>query len=437
MDERQQQPELLQLIDEEEWFNVYGLRAANDGENNGAAAEQRAIRDQVNLEQAYQSAIHAKIFAAEDEESLNSKQQRRKQQLDEWVEDEIDILTSSISTSTSTLTSPTGTTKPDTTKIETIEKGSTTNISGFFAIRTNLKELASHSDTVFALASSKHLYNCNTGVDDSTKNSDNKRLSLSLCDYSTDTVKIFLKVLYSSSNYIIAPDFVIDCLKLSHYLQCSSLLNRIVDEYLLTSIDNDNCRFLCILSDELSLPNLWEASVNHMLSRLDQFGTSHDMNNNHSNDDDDTNGDNGSYNLWNDMNPTLRKEIQALRGILKSSNRKQIYFSTYHEYLALLAEQHQYYKERLQDAQDSYNVRYDEETSLRKVLKSLRDEQNSNFGGGYTNSRLKDKIAEIKQQLNGLKKAREYVKPKIDRQERKVDTLKGIMEEQKKIFGER
>lgn len=136
------------------------------------------------------------------------------------------------------------------------------------------------------------------------------------------------------------------------------------------------------------------------------------------------------------MGPELKKEIQALRGILKSSNRKQIYFSTYHEYLALLAEQHQYYKERLQDAKDSYTVRLNEEKKLIQELDSLQEERKSNwFGGGYSNIRLDRKIACLEDRLKGLVKGKEYVKPKIDRQIRKVDTLKTLLEEQKKIFG--
>mmetsp|Transcript_36626 Transcript_36626/g.41905 ORF Transcript_36626/g.41905 Transcript_36626/m.41905 type:complete len:150 (+) Transcript_36626:122-571(+) len=136
------------------------------------------------------------------------------------------------------------------------------------------------------------------------------------------------------------------------------------------------------------------------------------------------------------MTPELKKEIQALRGILKSSNRKQIYFSTYHEYLALLAEQHQYYKERLQDAKDSYTVRLEEETDLVQELKSLQEERTSNwFDGGYTNLRLDRNIANVERRIQGVIKAREYVKPKIDRQTRKVNTLKTLLEEQKTIFG--
>ncbi|OEU23121.1 hypothetical protein FRACYDRAFT_233288 [Fragilariopsis cylindrus CCMP1102] len=389
----QEEPQLLQLIDEEEWFNIYGLRAGvgnNNNDNNTDDDEpghrgprQREIRNRVKSEQAYQNYIHTKIFNEEDRGGnkqnnygsrnnnccTNSKQRRRQQQLDEWEHDSIDIVTMSSSTTTTT----------------------TTTKSVPVVFRTNLKQLASHSDTVFTMASNKHLYN-NTNTNNTinsnndrnkSSSSSNDRLSLSLCDYTTESVNIFLRVLFLSSslfedkNNVVAdmnipPDYVIDCCRLAHYLQCGQLLDRIVDEYLLTSIDNDNCRFLCKLSDQLSLPNLWEASVNHMLSSLD----------------------------------------------------------------TLLAEQHQYYKERLQDAKDSYTVRLNEEKKLIQELDSLQEERKSNwFGGGYSNIRLDRKIACLEDRLKGLVKGKEYVKPKIDRQIRKVDTLKTLLEEQKKIFG--
>jgi hypothetical protein len=458
-----EEPQLLQLIDEEEWFNIYGLRAGvgnnddddtDDDEPGQRGPGQREIRNRVNSEQAYQNYIHTKIFNAEDRDGTkqnddgsrnnncctNSKRRRRQQQLDEWENDSIDIVTMSSSTTTTT----------------------TKDVPVVF--RTNLKQLASHSDTVFTMASNKHLYNnTNTNVNTINSNNDrsksssssdssssNDRLSLSLCDYTTESVNIFFRVLFLSSslfednNNVVAdmnipPDYVIDCCRLAHYLQCGQLLDRIVDEYLLTSIDNDNCRFLCKLSDQLSLPNLWEASVNHMLSSLDSLDNNNKNNDNDTDEDnvDDNNEDNNNNNnLWNDMGPELKKEIQALRGILNSSNRKQIYFSTYHEYLALLAEQHQYYKERLQDAKDSYTVRLNEEKELIQELESLQEERKSNwFGGGYSNVRLDRKIACVEDRLEGLVKGKEYVKPKIDRQIRKVDTLKTLLEEQKKIFG--
>jgi len=459
-EEQEQEPQLLQLIDIEEWFNIHGLRAAVAGNNEGDDDEhdheheehgdQREIRHQVNLEREYQNEIHAKIFNAEDNEeekeiypgssccSPNSKRRRRQQQLDDWGKDAIDILTTT--TTTTTMNTEGGAAKDRPVIID----------RNLVVLRTNLKELASRSDTVFAMASNKHLYN-NSSINK------NGRLSLSLCDYSTECVKIFLRVLFPSpsspsqdtdndtdtdNGNEISPDYVIDCCRLAHYLQCQQLLDRIVNEYLLTSIDNDNCRFLCKLSDELSLPNLWEASVNHMLSSLDQFNSNNNdkkkkstpttIDENCECDDDDDNNDD----LSNDMTPELKKEIQALRGILKSSNRKQIYFSTYHEYLALLAEQHQYYKERLQDAKDSYTVRLEEETDLMQELKSLQEERTSNwFDGGYTNLRLDRTIANVERRIQGVIKAREYVKPKIDRQTRKVNTLKTLLEEQKTIFG--
>ena len=64
-EEQEQEPQLLQLIDIEEWFNIHGLRAAVAGNNEGDDDEhdheheehgdQREIRHQVNLEREYQN----------------------------------------------------------------------------------------------------------------------------------------------------------------------------------------------------------------------------------------------------------------------------------------------------------------------------------------------------------------------------------------------
>lgn len=459
----QQQP-LLQLIDEEEWFSMHALRSAGGSDNEENESE-RMVRDMVDAERAYQNEVHARIFAEDDAKdndenncgsegksndsfsSICANNKKRRRQLDEWENDEVDILTSNNGEK---------------------EGDKNHNPSNIVVVRTNLKELASRSDTVFIMAANKHLYNNNntksSGKNNNSNGINDNRLSLSLCDYSTESVKILLRILLSSPSsfsstatttsststttttttststdlgddgigtFIIPPDHVIECCRLSHYLQCHQVMDAIVNDYLIPSVDDNTCRFLCQFADELSLPNLWEMSVNHMLSSLDRF------NDNYNDDHDGQHHQHENQNeIWDDMTPALKREIQALRTILKSSNRKRIYFSTYHEYLALLAEQLQYYKERLQDAVDSYTMRLTDERELKKEIKTLQDEREANWTFGYRNNiRLDRKIANAECRLAGLTKAREYVKPKIDRQERKIDRLKILLEEQKVIFG--
>jgi hypothetical protein len=57
-------------------------------------------------------------------------------------------------------------------------------------------------------------------------------------------------------------------------------------------------------------------------------------------------------NVWGDLSPELQTRILTIQQLLLQGGRgHKIYFSSFHEYLAILAEQVDYYKERLQDAQ--------------------------------------------------------------------------------------
>jgi len=459
--QQQQQPHrpLLQLIDEEEWFNLYGLRpAGHDDETADENESDRETANNVALELSYQKKIHAKIFEEEDTTASETKQMRSSlQQLERWKEETIDIPTTRFPEEEAT---------DDTTDTISLSvRGQTTTI----VIRANLGELAARSDTVFAMASNQHLFgnssnSINANANNTSTTAKQSPLTLSLHEYSTESVKIFLEVLLSPSSpqttttttrtlssqttgssepftdILIPPEHVIDCCRLAHYLQCQQLLDSIVDNYLMApgSIDDTNCRFLCKLADELSLPGLWEASVNHMLSSLDKFDGTNNNNNSNNKSDNNSNSNSNSNEsepkcLWEDLSPALKTEIQALRGILRSSNRKKIYFSTYHEYLGLLAEQHQYYRERLEDAKQGLRVRSEDESNTRAELSALEAQKASN--GWYGNSRLDKRIETTKRMLEGLSKGRNYAASKIERQERRVQTLKALWKEQKKVFG--
>mmetsp|Transcript_9079 Transcript_9079/g.22515 ORF Transcript_9079/g.22515 Transcript_9079/m.22515 type:complete len:439 (-) Transcript_9079:120-1436(-) len=409
----QQPRQLLQLIDEEEWFNIYGLRQASDDLtlNANANANDREISERVARENSYQKEISAKIFAQE-EQANESNHEKRSRQLQQWTTEAIDIVTTNFYN-----------------EEEGIESSAAEKNDEIVVIRTNLKDLASRSDTVFAMASNQHLFHSRENESDPNAKTDN--LSFSLVEYSTESVKIFLKVLLSSTKDedSIPPEFVIDSCRLAHYLQCQQLLDSIVDDYLMApgSIDHENCRFLCKLADELSIPRLWEASVNHMLTSLDKF---EETNNNSS-----TTKSNSDSNLWSDLSPALKAEIQTLRGILRSSNRKQVYFSTYHEYLALLAEQLQYYRERLEDAEYCQANRLETETRLNEELESLRTEKASNGWYRNRNARLDRQIETLSQRLEGLSRGSNYAATKIERQRKRVNALRALWKEQKKVFG--
>ena len=444
----QPQPrQLLQLIDEEEWFNIYGLRqAANDdtADVDPLNVNDQEISERVARETSYQKEISAKIFAQEEDQANESNHEKRSRQLllQQWTTEAvaIDISTTNFHNQ------------------EGIESLAAEHDEEIVVIRTNLKDLASRSDTVFVMASNQHLFHYRQNESESNIKTDKNHLSLSLVEYSTESVKAFLRVLLTSSTKdedSIPPEFVIDSCRLAHYLQCQQLLDSIVDDYLMPpgSIDHENCLFLCKLADELSIPRLWEASVNHMLSSLDKFkdeenntstpttNTSTRTSTTSSSSSTRTTISNSTIerksesdsNLWSDLSPALKAEIQALRGILRSSNRKQVYFSTYHEYLALLAEQLQYYKERLEDAEHCQANRLETETRLNEELESLRTEKASN--GWYRNAHLDRQIETLIKRLEGLSRGSNYAATKIERQRKRVNALRALWKEQKKVFG--
>ena len=524
--EQPQRQQLLQLIDEDEWFNIYGLPAnANANANTNATASGRcygandsseAIR--VAREDDYQKKISAKIFAEDDKKKNKESNTLRLEQLERWKRDTIDIYCTTAIVDNEQDRDDEHDDHEHDDEHEHEHEHKHKHDNEVVVIRINLEQLAARSDTVYTMASNQHLfqtrysnhnYNHHNNHMDGNRRLDNNilpsekdanacsnaesistettttlsetelvdttttikttttttttatatspnNLSLSLKDYSTESVKIFLKVLLSSplpspadplpatsvAAPSIPPEYVIDCCRLAHYLQCCQqlkLLDSIVDDYLLApgSIDDENCLYLCQLADELSLPRLWEAAVNHVLSSLDKFqGTSTERDDNNNN-----NKNEIESCLWDDLSPALKTEIQALRGILRSSNRKQVYFSTYHEYLGLLAEQHQYYKERLEDAKHGLRLGLDDEARLREELeallaeRALNEQRHTTNTNTYHRARLDRRIQTTTNRLEGLSRGRDYAGTKIKTQQRRVNALGALWKEQKKVFG--
>eukprot|EP00526_Cylindrotheca_closterium_P014065 CAMPEP_0113647522 /NCGR_PEP_ID=MMETSP0017_2-20120614/25163_1 /TAXON_ID=2856 /ORGANISM="Cylindrotheca closterium" /LENGTH=342 /DNA_ID=CAMNT_0000559599 /DNA_START=65 /DNA_END=1089 /DNA_ORIENTATION=+ /assembly_acc=CAM_ASM_000147 len=228
-------------------------------------------------------------------------------------------------------------------------------------ISVNLAMLASHSDTVFTMAESRAHYGSSA-------------LSVSLPDYSSKAVQAFLDMLsetyLSAEESTILYDHIIDACRLAHYLQCNELLEKIV-KILIPEIDSANCLSLCQLADQLALPSLMEASLGFVMKRLTSLET---------------------HEVWNELGSELQDQIQAIQAILKSNNRRDLFFSSFTEYVAVFAEQVQYYKERLVDAR----------------MQQEQHDQNS--------------------------PAWAYTQDKINRQAERVETLKIMLAEQKRIF---
>ena len=295
----------------------------------------------VQAEQSYEQQVHERLFSDQFQAQQESDARLKQQQLDEWKDESIHVLTSSCS-------SP---------------------------YTVNLGQFARSSDTAFALAKSRTHYEA----------SDHHRqqlqpLSLSLLDYPDESVQVFLQLIQLEENSqqvsvasIIPSEHMVTCCHLAHYLQCTDILDKIVS-ILQQSIDSANCQSLCQLADQLQLHKLLELSLNHMMRTLGYLQ---------------------EREVWGNLNPELQSRIRTIQTLLQGGHK--IYFSSFHEYLAILAEQVDYYKERLQDAQRAQELHASREKS-----KSSR---------GY-----------------------EYAQEKIDKQQIRVQTLELVLMEHKKLF---
>merc|ERR1712078_730679 len=82
-------------IDEEEWFNLYGLREA--AANHPPKAGDLETSDRISKELSYGKAVSDKIFAEEDTQNKQAREAattKRSEQLQKWNKETIDILTS-------------------------------------------------------------------------------------------------------------------------------------------------------------------------------------------------------------------------------------------------------------------------------------------------------------------------------------------------------
>jgi hypothetical protein len=172
---------------------------------------------------------------------------------------------------------------------------------------------------------------------------------------------------------------------LAHYLQCTELLDCLVHKILIRSVDSANCMSLAQLADQLHLPALLEASLNHMMRSL---------------------GCLEEHEIWGDLTPELQERIRVIQQLLQSSvnqsrggQRQKLYFSSFTEYLAMFAEQVDYYLERLTEAK-------------------LQQDQKQ-------------------QEQRHTTPAWEYAQTKIDQQQERVRILKVVLAEQKKLFSQK
>ncbi len=318
------QRQYLAIQDEAEWVRRYGL---NGEPHYGAEsyANQQEAKQRVRAQEDYQAQIHAQLF-----EKQTPAEKQRKLQLDEWSNQIVRILASA---------------EPP--------------------IECNLKHLATYSETIFTMAESRPRFEAD----------ESRPLHVSLSEYSQEAVLHFLDLLehYSMPDAPFRPNeqHVVECCQIASYLQCDALLDDMLVPLLIQSVDSDNCLSLCELADQLNLTALLEASVNHMMHRLESVE---------------------EHDIWSDLTPELQRRIQGIQHILQSNNRRQLFFSSFDEYLALFAEQVDYYRERLEDA-------------------IHQQSQHPEHSPGW-----------------------HYAQSKIDQQRERVHILKLVLQDQKKLF---
>ena len=227
-----------------------------------------------------------------------------------------------------------------------------------------LKPMAEACDTLLTYASFHETYQRGEGT----------RLTFSLDSFRHRSVVEFVRIVLGFiSSEDVAGDFVVDCCEIASYMQCPTVLDKMVG-ILLRSIDNANCMSLCQLADRLDLPELFEKCMAQMMDSL---------------------GDLQYLDIWNDLHPQLQSRILTMENLMRSSilnTGSRLYFASFTEYLAIFAENVQYYRERLAEA--------------------------------------KERQSELRSKGNAWKDAEK----KIAAQEKRIRTLEIVFKQQKEIF---
>mmetsp|Transcript_31020 Transcript_31020/g.64888 ORF Transcript_31020/g.64888 Transcript_31020/m.64888 type:complete len:469 (-) Transcript_31020:177-1583(-) len=224
----------------------------------------------------------------------------------------------------------------------------------------------------------------------------------------------------------ISEDNVVECLKLAHYLQCRIILDGLA-VILEESIDSRNCMAICSLADALNLPRLFEASVNHVIERLDALqGQSNNSDHGEEKDRASSSEDDGEEEVWHLLPHDLKCRVLTMRNVMRSSvigrgsKVAGVFFSSGNEFLAIFKETLRDQRERLLEARERreevIRERLEEWIVRRQRMgrwfdASAEAERSFVYGGDV-----------------------EYALNKIETQERRLKTLQSFYDEQKLIF---
>ena len=378
----------------EHYIRTRGIAPADEQVQQNAdvfyADEQHASK-RAQVEDAYQEEVHRAAFAEYDRKEQDEKLSRRRF-LDTLKGQSIQVLSrkqEDMDASSGTCT--------------TADDVSVKNQCNTTAMAFPLGALASACDTVYTMIRSErtHWSRQNSALSDVDSVANDHQSTLDLTNFGSDSVGSFLSLIPNSAEGAndeesvslenVPSHHIVDVCLISHYLQCASLLVKTID-VLKESVDSENCLSICNLADQLGSPSLFEVSVSHLIDKLDCI-QDHDE--------------------WEDFPVTLRNRVITMRNAVHSSiigrgQKTSVFFSSSDEFLALFSDSIREQRERLAEAK-----RRQEEIIEDRVQNSgsLLSRHRDIYGGSV-------KDAEIK----------------IERQERRLQTLEMFYREQKLIF---
>ena len=385
-DEGQQQQQLPLLRSLEDYIRTHGIAPVDDDDGQRADAfyadpnhAQRRQQDSA----LYQKLVHGEAFAEHDAKERDAKVSKR-QFLDTLKGQTISVLS---------------------TKKEV--EGDDEKRGTLCATSVPLHILASSCDTVYTMVRSDRMLwsrqnsdmedgNIAEKNDEAKSNNNWHQSTLDLTNFRSGPVRSFLSVITDASKSEnddislanVPPEHIVDVCLISHYLQCISVMETSID-VLKESVDSDNCLSICQLADQLGSPSLFEAAVTHLIEKLDDM-QSHDE--------------------WKEFDVTLRNRVVTMRNAVHSSiigrgQKTAVFFSSSDEFLAIFSDNIREQRERLAEAK-----RRQEDIISERTL-NPRGRHRDPYGGSV-------KDAEIK----------------IERQERRLQTLEAFYLEQKLIF---
>ena len=241
-----------------------------------------------------------------------------------------------------------------------------------------------------------------------------------------DTNKYIISLIHEGK---ISDNHIVECVKLSHYLQCLVILDALTS-ILQLSIDSRNCMALCSLSDALNLKSLFEASVNYVIERLDAFQGTGTVSLDSYEEGDVKDTADGQYDTIEETFASLpyelRSRVLTMRNVMRSSvigrgsKVSGLFFSSGTEFLAIFRETIRDQKERLKDATDRRDEVIRERT---EEWVYMCERRGTWFDRSLTARNEFIYGADVK-----------YGLEKIEKQRQRLKTLQSFYDEQKTIF---